>query len=246
MVKTVVYKNQSPLKKVSVKVKDDIVFSSDLSHSMRVVAEGLQKSINNFVKKLENDLKFLDWRIGFIGSKFVAKKRIVYYKLDFTKDTGKFISALKTPKFGGDEIALPTIDRAADFNWRSDSHKFIIYLTDETVEKGWAPPVSYKNVERLKSKIIDLGISLIIIAPKCEAFEILASADKCNFFEINNKKDLEKGKFESFLGKMSVEVSTKSMGIVVKEKTVEKDIYDIEKKKGFSLYFFEKGQWKEK
>ncbi len=182
----------------------DIVFLIDSSGSMKECYEGLKTHIGDFATGLEsNPAARIDYRLGILSA-----GRMLFQKKGFSSNQGEFTRALdKMTCSGGDELTLPALDWALDFEWRHGVHKVVILFTDE--------PVRAK---------------LFIFGPQCPEFKrICKEVPACLYTQISDHAAFFGSGFGSVLNQIGKTVS-QSCGSNLQlpaASGVAKDIYGL-------------------
>lgn len=155
----------------STKQKADIVFVVDRSGSMSGCIEGVKDHIISFVQGLEaNQQVRIDWRLG-----LVAADSNKYSVLGFTDNPRTFQDAVGKINLAGNECMLPALDVAADFSWRDNVHKAILFFTDEPVAGGSCYTEQQTGIDGLKEKLRKLKVELYAFTPRCPDYLDLTS-----------------------------------------------------------------------
>ena len=181
--------------KVSTKNKVDIVFVIDNSGSMKPVIDGVKKNIKSFANTLDNNQ--VDFRIG-----FVIHDVMTFYVKGFTNSTSEFASAVDSTQMKGyDEMTLVGIDRATEFDWDMDRHKFILHFTDETVATGYRPEIQISQLDNLISKIETKKIKFYHFGTHCEEYESFKRAKGTYYSVVDNFENLDFSELMESIGK---------------------------------------------
>ena len=148
----------------------------------------------------------------------------------FTTDIDEFKGGLDNIKVMGDEAPLIALDSCLDFPWRkaSESHRIVIFLTDEPYETSSNPEKDKALLGELQQKTQDLRVLLFIVAPESQVFEELAEIDKSEYEAVDSRSaglvDVDFRKLLSGIGK-SVSVSTANQQVSTVEKRVKRGLF---------------------
>jgi hypothetical protein len=131
--------------------KLDIAFIIDVSGSMSEEINTMKSIANNLYSKLSNTVD-LNSGVNIYGLPFNEPKYLRLKKID--SDKNSFSRALESVSLtsGGSEYAAITLDNVARFdNWRDDSYKLAIFLTDEPDEnrQSVSEVSSYTGIDTL-------------------------------------------------------------------------------------------------
>ena len=187
----------------------DIIFCIDASSSMEPTIAAVCEHIETFVRTLKGENQNGEWDVrfdffahgaaeGFLTGTHIFGSSVYHTKsIDmiqdlystntaetfFTSEVETFVEALRRVEPKGDEFPLLALDMCLDFPWRNqqDSHRVVIFLTDEPVEDGVGLSASKDALEPLIQKVMDLGVLLFLVTPESDIFSEVSSADKCEW-----------------------------------------------------------------
>ncbi len=190
----------------------DIVFVIDASRSMRPCIDALRDNIGRFVSSLAGpNSRRADTRLEFVALKVDPKSQVYGVETcrrsgcdlvqslygngciqasQFWAEPAEFTRALATIETGADEDTLLALDFALDLPWRPARSccRAIVLLTDEPIETGFDPEMRRRQVEELRSKLVDSRVTLFIVAPYSEMLVDLALADRCDYITLKERQ----------------------------------------------------------
>jgi hypothetical protein len=183
----------------------DVVFCLDASGSMAPCICSLRRNVGAFLDGLGGgwNTKY-DCRLDFLAHSCDENGAIVRsnslrnqgvqvlanlygptpnHSSFFTTEPASIRFALEEVATFGDEAMLLALDTCLDFPWRSRSncHRVIVMLTDEPLETNAAAIDQKRMIGPMIDKIQALGVMLFMVAPKSDAFNELAEADKSQY-----------------------------------------------------------------
>ena len=132
----------------------DIVFVLDVSGSMDCIINELKKNIAKFVDVLLNNKQsnVNNVRLGLVTHDKGGKRDT--YSVNFMYSASQFRYALMNAPSGIGEFGLPAVDRALDFPWREICRRYIVFISNASVEYTGTDPV-FQN-----SKLSDLALKM--------------------------------------------------------------------------------------
>lgn len=208
----------------------DIVFCIDASGSMEPCLKAVCENIGKLLEGLNSDGQTTwDVRFDFLTFQETANSSHSYRSVNhycvplvtaiykehddskfFTRDLEQFKSSLADVTPRGEEMHLSALDIAMDFPWRSsnDAHRVVVLLSDEPVETGIDVGEQVAKIDKLIEKVMAKRIKLFIIAPESDAFYRLASADRCEYSDLESQQDgLQSVDFSKMLSTIGKSVS---------------------------------------
>ncbi len=151
----------------------DIVWVLDVSGTMADITQGVKDNIAQFVGDLtssgQSPVKSL--RLGLVTHDVEGNATV--RASNFAETTEEFVSNLMNSPEGANEYGLPAVDRALDFNWRSEARRYIIFITDEPVAGGTDPAGQTAKLPELSQKMAGLHVHFLGFGPACESYEQL-------------------------------------------------------------------------
>jgi hypothetical protein len=217
----------------------DVVFCLDASGSMAPCIGGLRKNLGAFLDGLGGGWnRIFDCRLDFLVHSCDESGTVVRsnslrnqgvqvlvnlygpnpnHSSFFTSEPASIRFALEEVTTFGDEAMLLALDTCLDYPWRSrtNCHRVVVMLTDEPLETNAAAVDQKKMIGPLIDKIQALGIMLFMVAPKSDAFNELAEADKSQYQQVGQTHDglgsLDFSRVLSHIGK-SVSLSSLNYG----------------------------------
>ena len=205
----------------------DIVFLLDASGSMSDCFEGLKNHVGEFIAGLDANPNFrIDFRLGILSAGCAS-----FQKKDFNPDPAEFRRAMSRMRCGDqDELTLPALDWALDFDWRRGAHKVIVLFTDEPIEGGAEPEFQTSRLDDLVAKAATLRAKLFVFGPVCPHLERLCREVPGSLFSLVDDHEAFFGAgFGSVLSQIGKNVS-RSCGTGLQApagSTVRRDIYGL-------------------
>jgi len=167
----------------------DIVFALDVTGSMGNVIDKVKTNIVEFADSLKK--RGIDYRLGLVT--FLDEIENVY---DFTKDVNTFKNWISQQYAhgGGDgpENSLAALKRSAEFNYRTNCKRIVIWITDiDYHEKDWATPLTKKEVTDLLL-LNDITVNAIgNTGYKASSYDPILLPTNGKFYDINgNFRDI--------------------------------------------------------
>ncbi len=127
----------------------------------------------------------------------------------FTTDLAAFQRGVGTLPTGGNESPLVALDCALDMPWRArrQTHRIVVFLTDEPVEGGNRQEESLRKISDIISKMHTLKVMLFLVSPDSAGFESLAAADKCEWEVVDGGDGLASVDFAKLLTAIAKSIS---------------------------------------
>lgn len=188
------------LPKAPEKEKVDIVFVLDVSNSMSDEIEGVKNGVDNFVNNFLK--KDIDVKIGLVGFRDKEEDKNKYNPIEilsfdgnqFTNDYSLFAREMQKLNAlgGGDtpESSLDALSEAANLNYRKNSIKILILITDAPPR---IPDVLIKNMSQLHTVIETKGIKKIHLVVKNEVLDYFKPLLSGNFYSLSDISKNGKG-----------------------------------------------------
>jgi len=202
------------------KYKADIVFVIDNSQSMDPVKQEINRHIEKFTEQLQN--KNVNYRIGFVfyGHDVILLKHL-------TEDVNEFINSLEKAKSadtGWNEFTLPALDLAADFNWRKNSHRYIVVFTNEDIYGGYEADEQVAKFDWLLEKLKKLNIKVFYIGAECDYYKRFKDIPGSFYMTTKDFKDID---FDELFDSIVKSISQSCMKKFESNDTVDKDIFNV-------------------
>lgn len=127
----------------------------------------------------------------------------------FTTDIAAFQRAVGALRTGDNESPLVALDCALDMPWRArrQTHRIVVFLTDEPVEGGNRQAESLAKIPQLVAKMHTLKTMLFLVSPDSEGFEQVAQADKCEWEVVTGGDGLASVDFAKLLTAIAKSIS---------------------------------------
>lgn len=151
----------------------DIVWVLDVSGSMADIIQSVKDNIAKFAVDLsssgQSPVKSL--RLGLVTHDVGGSATVKAW--NFAETTEEFVGNLLSAPDGANEYGLPAVDRALDFNWRTDARRYIIFITDEPVAGGTDSGGQNAKLPELCQKMAALHVHFLGFGPGCGSYEQL-------------------------------------------------------------------------
>lgn len=238
---------------VSTRGKADIVFCIDGSASMGPCFGAVTQSLGLFLEALNGpNLAGWDVRLDYVvhsvgatskggsvtriesiqcsGGDLIAAVANMDQNRLFTRDVSAFKQSLAKVEVQGDEDSLEGLDLALDFPWRprSEAHRVVIFLTDESLEDSLHPKEQLAAISEVSNKIQALGVLLFIVAPASDGYYQLSETDKAMFQPAGADNDgLRSIDFSKLFGTIGKSLSVAALQQGGREPSVKRDLFGM-------------------
>lgn len=236
----------------STRGKADIIFCIDGSASMGPCFGAVTQSLGLFLEALNGpNLSGWDVRLDYVVHSAGAMGGGTATRLEsincggveliaavagsdpsrlFTRDVNTFKQSLAKVHVEGDEDSLKGLDLALDFPWRarSEAHRVVIFLTDESLEDSLTPKEQLAAVSEVSNKVQALGVLLFMVAPASDGYYQLSETDKAMFQPAGADNDgLRSIDFSKLFGTIGKSLSAATLHHGSREASVKRDLFGM-------------------